>query len=214
MVFSEEQTKGRGRNDRKWSSNSKGNIYFSFVWHIQDSNNLPKFNILIPLAVSKTLSEYKLEAKIKWPNDVWVNYKKISGMLVDVDYKNEVFITNSGVGININEDMSSNEFKELNSTSVYTETKEKIKREEFLSKLCNYIEELIEMNFDEILDEYLKFDMLIGKEVVVMPKKKEDESSYYIAKAIKIDNEGFLIVQYNGVEKKLLHEEVSIRPKF
>jgi biotin-(acetyl-CoA carboxylase) ligase len=99
-------------------------------------------------------------------------------------------------------------------TSVYNELKKKISREILLSKVLNNIEILLEKDFETVLKEYKKYDILLGNEIIVMPKKKEDESSYYNAKAIDFDENGFLVIEKDFKKLTLSNEEVSIRLKF
>lgn len=92
-------------------------------------------------------------------------------------------------------------------------TKSYVSREEVLAKVLNNMEEIISYQPKDIIDEYSKYDMLFGKNIVVMPKKKEDTSSYYNAKAVGLDENGYLVIELeNGERTVLYHEEVSIRP--
>lgn len=88
-----------------------------------------------------------------------------------------------------------------------------VRREEVLAKVLNNLEEILELDSKDIIDEFSKYDMLSGNNIIVMPKKKEDESSYYNAKAIGLDENGYLMIELeNGERNVLYHEEVSIRP--
>ncbi len=94
VIVATAQTAGRGRYRRKWVSHT-GNLYASFIYKITERN--PKISYAIAIAVAETLMEFGLTPKIKWPNDILVNGKKISGILIEYA-QNFVII---GIGINI-----------------------------------------------------------------------------------------------------------------
>ena len=112
LIVAEQQTAGKGRLDRTWLSPVNENIYASFVV------KRPNFPIYMAtwicgLATLQTLREFtedtSLPLWLKWPNDVYCSYKKISGILCEgvLDNKNQIDGIIIGVGININ---SSSEF--------------------------------------------------------------------------------------------------------
>ena len=88
------QSSGRGRYRRNWVSR-RGNLYASFVYKITERD--PKISYAIAVAVAETLIHFGINPQIKWPNDVLVDEKKISGILIEY-YQMFVII---GIGINI-----------------------------------------------------------------------------------------------------------------
>ncbi|KAF0981911.1 hypothetical protein FDP41_011772 [Naegleria fowleri] len=236
LILAEEQTKGRGRKGRAWSSEGQGkSLYFTIVFHLnmEKASELIKLNLAIPLAVALTLKDEGLKTcGIKWPNDVWVipeqsttsNAKKISGMLIDSVQTGESLFGLAGVGINLNQSfMSSNNTRQaveeknelLNiATSYFDETNKTVEREKFLAHFCNTLEALLGLSQKEVLVLYKSNDILLGKDVTVIPA--DSKSAPYSAKAVGISKFGNLLVELNdgsGV-KELVAEEVSIRPIF
>lgn len=217
LILAEKQTLGKGRVNRKWSSNSLENLYFTFLFKLKDPQTSLKFHFAIPIAISMVLESIGLKyVGIKWPNDVWIKNKKIAGILVNCDYMNFLTI-HCGIGINFHEDMLKNELEDLKntSTSIYNELNHRdSKREIFLANFCNQFETLVMDSFENIHSIYKKYDILLNRKVVVMPKKKEDKNSYYEAKAIGYTSNGELIVKdNNGRVIELISEEVTIRPE-
>jgi BirA family biotin operon repressor/biotin-[acetyl-CoA-carboxylase] ligase len=102
MILAELQTKGRGREGRKWSSLAKGNLYFTFFLHVVQED-LPKIHFVVPLAVVAGCHAVGVStAGIKWPNDVWVGFRKLCGMLFDVSSDPDtphMHLANIGVGV-------------------------------------------------------------------------------------------------------------------
>lgn len=116
--------------------------------------------------------------------------------------------------INVNEDMEKHENEEVrsSSTSLFSLTQQMSPREELLANTLNYFEELLALDYKQVLEEYTKYDLVCGNDIIVMPKKKESFEKYE-AKAVRIDEYGYLVVKTkDGKELTLVHEEVSIRP--
>jgi len=219
IVLSELQTKGRGRAGRQWSSQPKGNLYFSFYLSLPVTE-LGKLQLLVPLAVCKACNHVKVNARIKWPNDIWIGSQKLAGILIDSTNDTDdpnLFHLNIGIGINVNEDMKENPEGTLKNEaiSLYAAKGQIVSRELILSQFCNNFEQSLKFAASEVLANYKEYDMLTGQTIIVMPKKKEDLSSYYKAIAIGISNSGNLIVRPIGEQKdiSLIAEEVTIRPE-
>ncbi len=104
VVTAAAQTKGRGRLDRTWVSDA-GGLYFTMVLRPQ----LPpqacwQLNFQASVSLARLLQrQYGLEARVKWPNDVLVEEKKIAGMLSETAVMGqEMHYVNIGIGINVN----------------------------------------------------------------------------------------------------------------
>ena len=82
ICIAEEQTKGRGRRGKSWISPKFKNIYFSLSLFLE-KEDLSGLSIAIALSVSEVLTEFNVEALIKWPNDLLVGNMKICGILIE-----------------------------------------------------------------------------------------------------------------------------------
>ena len=105
VVYTFNQTAGRGRLNRSWNNTGSDNIYASIVLKPSDEMKEVYSNLTQYLCVvlAQIFDEYGVIAQIKWPNDIRVNHKKISGILaegVNTGSKLEGIIL--GVGINLN----------------------------------------------------------------------------------------------------------------
>ena len=125
-VYAEMQTKGRGTYGKKWIS-KRGNLFISMFFHLKE--NYPPFNefsIINPIIVSETIKSFCKDkiVSLKFPNDVFLNGKKICGILqenITFNKKNFLII---GIGINI---ISNPKIKGLyESTNILNETKKKM----------------------------------------------------------------------------------------
>jgi len=190
----------------------KGNLYFTFAIRVSAAS-LPIIPLITPIAVCIACESVKVPARIKWPNDIWAQGKKLCGMLLDSSNDGDSFLVNIGIGVNVNEDMSKNELRD-EATSLRDLKGEEVEREGFLAAFCNNFETLLELSFAKALELYTKYDMVLNQVVTVMPKKKEDPTAYYQAEAIGISKDGHLLVQKQGETDviELVAEEVTIRP--
>ena len=105
MIVSEIQTHGRGTMGKKWIS-QKGNLFISIFFEMNQKNiNFKHFAILNAFLLQNVLSkQFSKKIKIKWPNDLLHNNKKISGILQEVlNYNDKKFLV-VGIGVNTNLD--------------------------------------------------------------------------------------------------------------
>ena len=137
IFITEFQTNGKGQQLNSWFSSVGTNILCSFVCKdIQvPANKLSSFNMMVSLAVHKVINKYfPQKVRVKWPNDVFVDDKKIAGILIEsVLSGNLVKHLVIGIGINVNE---SSFPKEIGSAcSFYTLTNSNFNKEDVLNEL-------------------------------------------------------------------------------
>lgn len=101
MIIAGEQFAGRGRNERSWSSPAGKGIYATTLLS-RPARELP----LIPLAMANIIASYLretfgLDARIKWPNDVLVNGRKIAGILIEARVQDDRAFLLIGTGVNV-----------------------------------------------------------------------------------------------------------------
>ena len=134
-VYAESQTKGRGTHGKKWVSN-KGNLFISIFFHLKE--NYPPFNefsVINPLIISEVIKNFCKDKKVslKFPNDVFLNGKKICGILQEtITFNNKNFLI-IGIGMNV---VSNPKIVHLyEATNILFETKKKIN----IKKIINSI---------------------------------------------------------------------------
>ena len=124
LVLAEKQKKGRGQRGKKWIS-YKGNLFVSIFFSLDKINltlkQLTKFNANL---VIRLISQYyKKKIKLKSPNDIMVNKKKICGILQETIKKNNIQYLIVGIGLNL---VSSPQISKYTTTSLYDLTNSKI----------------------------------------------------------------------------------------
>jgi len=171
VVVADEQTKGKGRMGREWLS-PIGGLYLSII---------TKKNHLLPLisgvAVACSLQKFGLSIRIKWPNDVMVGDKKISGILIECLDDFAVV----GVGVNIDKTPLKT------AASIKDETGKNISRDAVLKSILKNFEKFSGKN---VLDEYRKLSSTIGRRVKINTVKGDTEG-----KAVDVDEQGRLILE-------------------
>jgi BirA family biotin operon repressor/biotin-[acetyl-CoA-carboxylase] ligase len=100
VIFTEEQTSGKGRADNKWHSKYSESILCSIVL-IKNQLNSELLSLTCAVAVAEAIGKSANgEAKIKWPNDIILNGKKVAGILLELKTDGDVNTCIIGVGIN------------------------------------------------------------------------------------------------------------------
>ncbi|MDT8336407.1 MAG: biotin--[acetyl-CoA-carboxylase] ligase, partial [Candidatus Izemoplasmatales bacterium] len=103
IVTASQQSKGRGRLNNTWQS-PLGNLYFSFILKQNTKQeDLFSLQIKVSLALIKLLEVYNVTSKIKYPNDVLVNNKKIAGILIETSGYTNIESIIIGIGLNLNQ---------------------------------------------------------------------------------------------------------------
>jgi len=183
-------------------------------------NLATSLNFAVPIAVCRACLSFGVkEVGIKWPNDILVRGKKLSGILLNGASVTETedqkghFVAHLGVGINVNEDMTQNSEVSAIATSIASEMKMQVSREQFLATFFNILElDLLPLSWAKILVEYGKHDLLKGKLITIAPKQRESLEGQYQATAVRFSDKGYLVVKdKEGKELSLIAEEVMIR---
>lgn len=194
-IIAREQTGGKGTKGRSFSS-PRGGVYLSLVrYYPCKAENSFSLMIASCMAVVKTLELYGVSAGVKWPNDVFLNGKKICGILIKNSFEGEnVKKSITGIGVNVNNDIPKDLADiAINLKSVVGE----VDIDEFYKRL---IENLYA---DYSVDEYRSRNIVLGKEITVI---RNGESRKAVAEDVAAD--GSLVLK--GGER-LFYGEVTIR---
>jgi BirA family biotin operon repressor/biotin-[acetyl-CoA-carboxylase] ligase len=133
-ITAEEQTAGRGRYQRKWISPPGVNIYATFFFKLpKQIPDLTHLAQLMTFSFAQVLIQAGLHPKIKWPNDILLNGKKVSGVLCETEFGAQEVDIFLGIGINVNWETLSP--IDQPATSLLLETGKKWDRDALLNKL-------------------------------------------------------------------------------
>lgn len=226
------QTKGRGRNGRSWVSEEKVGLYLSVLERPEcKTDTAPLFSLAMGLAAVKAVEEVcGLKPGLKWPNDLVLGGKKLSGILAQMGLRgNQVDHVVVGIGVNLFQESFPEEIRKT-ATSIFLEggfpetgsaedgqaKEDQVLRELFREKLENAIVKWWETYYNHVLqnqsfaglkEEYEQHLANLGREVTVL-----DPAGEYRGRCKGVNAEGSLLVE---TEDHILHEirsgEVSVR---
>lgn len=228
LIISDEQTKGRGRLGRDFFSPSSSGLYMSIAFK-------PDFGLdqamlittTVAVAVCRAMERVSgLKPKIKWVNDIYLNGKKICGILTEAESNFEIGQIEKiivGVGINCFEGKMPEELQDI--ASYMKNPSRKFSRNELAVEITNEFFGILQ-DFDRfrIVREYKSKSMILGEQILIFnpaiakkigrPDSRLNEGIR--ARAIDIDDNGGLVVEY--LEGRLSREmetlttgEVTIR---
>lgn len=186
LCCSQLQTKGRGRLGREWLSPGGVNIYFSLRITVA---KLEALSLVIALSIIKTLQEQLgINAQVKWPNDIYVNHKKIAGVLIEVLKNQQVII---GVGVNVN---ATNDMLPETASSLYEILHEQIDIKLLFSHLVTRIYQDIKQfeqeGFESFKSTWQSCDLLQDKNISV-----KQNNMVISGRARGVTNQGYLIIE-------------------
>ena len=149
-VLAREQTAGRGRHGRSWSS-SEGGLHLSLVLRPQlKAAESAIITLAAAVAVAETFElDFGLHADIKWPNDVLASSRKICGILVESAVEGErLQYAVMGIGVNLSQEGLPSDIANT-ATSMLIETGRRIATEEFATRLLDRLERWYRISIDE-----------------------------------------------------------------
>lgn len=207
VVISYHQTSGRGKGNRIWNTKPDRGIGMSFLLRKPDLETVSHYTALAAIAVVRMLKSYEVEAKIKWPNDVLVNGKKICGILCESSIiSNEAAYVIVGIGININYKIS--DFPNglsTTPTSMLIETGEEMDMDSIVQAIICEFTKVVDSfeNNRSFHKELLEYSYLINKSC----KFNENERIFTATvKSINLDNS--LNILENGVERTIYSADI------
>lgn len=212
VIISEEQTKGKGRLGRVWESKAGEGIWMSIILKPNIiPNKAPFITLIAGASIVKALNILGVDAKIKWPNDITINNKKLSGILTELSAEIErVNYIVVGIGMNVKDTDFEEELKDK-ATSLYKENYNVSRIDIVKEILCRfeklYLDYIEKDDKKEVLDICRQYSAIINKEIYVI---KNDQKE--LVDCIGINEEGNLIIKNkDGNLEEIMSGEVSIR---
>ena len=213
VVIAEVQTSGRGRMDRSWHS-PRGGVWMSIILKPQiPPAQTFRVNIAAAVAVARALEGlYGLEVKIKWPNDLMVGGRKVSGILTEIGADMDR-LDYAVVGIGINANLDPADLPEgWKATSISSELGRKVLRAELVRRVLEELEgasQEMEASSGRLQEEWSIRSATLGRRVRILARDGEFEG---LAEALEAD--GSLAVRRDGglLERVIAGDCVHLRP--
>lgn len=213
IVISEIQTSGKGRFNRHWDSQGEKGLWMSAVFNPNiPFRKMATFNLFIALSIVETMKFFNVDAKIKWPNDIYINHRKACGFLTEIsgDSQRATHII-CGIGVNLNH--HAKDFPEDltdKATSLYIEGKQYINRYLFFERLIKEIEKyyyrFLTEEFKSIKEQYKATSNIWGRQL-----RFTDGNKQFTGQAIDINDDGTLVVvDSEGHHHQLISADIEM----
>jgi BirA family transcriptional regulator, biotin operon repressor / biotin---[acetyl-CoA-carboxylase] ligase len=214
VLIAESQTRGRGRMGRSWVSPPGTGIYMSVLLKPQIlPQRLPQLTLMAGLGTVQAVNEFSSQkAQLKWPNDILLNGKKLSGIL------SEYHTTQNGgnaviIGIGVNANHSQNDFPEIlrpTATSLRIENENPVDREALATALIRHLDQeydaFLRGKNPNVIKKWTDHSDMFGKNISVT----KGESVIH-GTALGLDSQGRLLMRIkNGEEMAFDSGEVSL----
>ncbi|MDH4128899.1 MAG: biotin--[acetyl-CoA-carboxylase] ligase [Spirochaetota bacterium] len=223
-VIADHQTMGRGRLSRSWFSYPSKSLLFSILLTPNtNTSNLPQLTQVFSLAIAKTLEQLThLNPLIKWPNDIYINGRKICGILSETRFEDDHIMQKidgkiipfvvMGIGINVNEAKSDfpDELKNI-ATSLAIETDKIYNRENLFANILYeselYYNKWKNTLYHEILEEINIRFYLANKHVKVIIS----DNTVVEGKVKGLSPQGYLLIKdSSGYINEIISGDVNV----
>ncbi len=212
VVYADYQESGKGRRGRTWNGQKDMSLMYSLLLKPDIvSDNLPMITLVAALGVCRTIRDmYKIDAEIKWPNDIVYDGKKIAGILTEMEPSGGSNYVIVGVGINVFQTEFPEDIRKK-ATSLAQQSAETYGLEELLYDILHRTEDYYDIfletgNMSGLKDVYDSY--LVGKDTEI---KVLDPKEPYKGTALGINDEGELLVRDSaGTVHKVYAGEISI----
>ena len=211
--IAEYQQAGRGRRGRQWFSPFGANLYMSMYWRLdQGPGAAMGLSLVIGIIMAETLHALgATDVRVKWPNDIYLNDRKLAGILVELTGKTgDAAHIVMGAGINLA--MRSADASQINQGWInLQEAGVTVNRNELAASLINSLRDALPMFEQEGLAPFVTrwaaLDNFINRPVKLLIGEREVHG---IARGV--DSQGGLLLEQDGEIKSWVGGEISLRP--
>ena len=203
LILADRQTAGKGRLGKQFHS-PEGGLYMSLLLRPElPLSDMMAVTACTASAVHDALMDYAISTKIKWVNDLFLNGKKICGILSEGSFNAEMLTMDYlviGIGINLLPDPNLPEELRNIVTDIASETGKKIRRFELSAAICCHLERYLDgLPARTYLPVYTEHSMTIGRMVRVKAKRGD-----CIAKAVGFaDDAGLIVAHPDGSQETI-----------
>ena len=212
LVIASSQTSGRGRMGRSFYSPKGTGIYFSLLLHPQISAERSLFlTVMAAVSVAETVMEYnKNNVKIKWVNDIYIDGKKVCGILTEGAINSDKKLDYAVVGIGINVIAPKNGFPEYIkdiATAIFPGKTEENIKEKIVAEVVNRFFQMYNGDDNDFIRRYKEYSYLTGKEINII----SGENTRPAVVLDITDDCRLLVKNKNGEIEEISSGDVSVR---
>jgi len=214
IVLSEYQSKGRGRRGKQWISPLGNNIYFSIRFLNPPKQNRTLYPIYIAIVIVEFLKEYNVEnVQIKWPNDIYIQGKKLIGLMLELftDYEARQSLI-LGIGINLHQSIANKNLIDQNVTDLceHSQCKQITDKNNLLAlllpKLIKSTKAFEQLDSEVIISRFEQFNYLKDKMIEIKEKDRTQIGTF-----VKLNADGSLVAEINNTQHTFYSADVSVR---
>lgn len=215
VLFAESQTAGRGRRDNRWVTPRGLDLMFSLLLRPEEPIVFwPRLTTLAALAICRAIEEeLPLKPQIKWPNDIYIHNRKVSGLLAEVVSTPQGMALILGIGLNVNSREFPPELAET-ATSLLLSLPQgilvrELDREALAVRLLEQLAwqfQRVSQDYSEAVAEVRERSWLLGKQI----RATVDGQELY-GRALDINEEGHLILALNDGSLRTLTSADGVR---
>lgn len=212
LLIAEHQLAGVGRRGKLWLTPKGRSICFSYRFDLSvNFEKMSGFALTVALAVIQTIMKYDpaTQAKLKWPNDIYIDDKKFAGILIGLTPKEQKAIDVT-IGIGINWTLSHEQLNSIDQPVSNIPLTNKPPRVNFISQLVTQIKSNNQLFIADgilpLMNLWQQHDYLKGKDIIIKQGENTTTGHY-----LGIDHCGQLQANINGQSKTFAAAEVSVR---
>ena len=210
IIITDDQYKGKGRNNRDWLSIPNKSLTFSILINkIISAELIAWIPLITSISIEKALSNFDINISLKWPNDIILDNKKLAGILSE-----SKIIGNSlkkiviGIGLNINESTEElSQSIQSTATSLYSNSGRVYQRERILAEILNQMEPIIDgfpENINSVRNNWESVCYHMDQEI-----EFHQESKIVKGKFKRLGDTGSAILNIEGSESEIINEEIK-----
>lgn len=213
VLVAEAQTAGRGRRGKQWFSPFGCNLYFSMYWQLEQGIQAAMgLSLVVGLAVAKVLQQqWQLPVRLKWPNDLYIEHKKLGGILVELagqaHAQCDVVI---GLGLNIRMPDHTNKAVDQPWADLTSALGKPIDRNLLVALLQHQLvlelQQFSLQGFSAYVQEFNLLDQFAGEQVTL-----SSGSQTITGLCAGVDAQGGLVLDINGQKQSFYGGELSLR---
>jgi BirA family transcriptional regulator, biotin operon repressor / biotin---[acetyl-CoA-carboxylase] ligase len=211
-VIADAQSAGRGQHGRSWLSPSGAAVYLTAIWPTaRTAAQLAGLSLAVGLVIRRMLAHWQIDARLKWPNDVWLDQRKLAGVLIDVITQGHGARLLIGIGLNLRLPQEAAQ----NLDQPWTELSQWLSplpsRNLLIGRLLHELQGILTgfeaAGFTAFSDEWRGADGLCGQQIWWRGSRGAEQGQ-----ALGVDELGRLRVDIGGKLRLLTAGEVSVRP--
>ena len=202
IVLSEQQTAGKGRHGKTWHSPESGNIYLSIKYQVK--SRVPALSLIIGLLIAEALDEtsgQKINAQLKWPNDLLLENKKICGILIESEIEQDNIELTIGIGINYSIPKKESWWGDLG------ELADVLPREKLINAILKKIINYKEHSYPDWQKGWEKRCLHQDIEISILTSQQKEIKGIFRG----VDNEGKMLLETNNGIQSISSGECSIK---